>query len=158
MHVAEPSAVVDLNESVRDLLAVKGNDVCSISPDDTVFEAITAMSERRIGSLVVLSDQRPVGIITERDYARKVILMGRHSKESRVREVMSSPVLCITPDHSIGQCMYLMTSRRIRHVPVVDGERVVGLVSIGDLINWIITAQKETIRHLTNYIAGSYPA
>jgi len=158
MQVSEHSPAVDLNESVKLLLAVKGDPVCSISPDATVFDAISVMSEKRIGSLIVLSEERPVGIITERDYARKVILMGRQSRETRVRDVMSTPVLCITRDHSVGQCMHLMTSRRIRHVPVVEGERVVGLVSIGDVINWIITAQKETIRHLTNYITGSYPA
>jgi CBS domain-containing protein len=116
------------------------------------------MSEERIGSLVVLSAGRLVGIVTERDYARKVILMGRQSRETQVSEIMTAPVLCVTPDHSLGQCMHLMTSRRIRHVPVLDGDRVVGLVSIGDLVNWVITAQKETIRHLQNYITGSYPA
>jgi len=152
MRVTERSLAVDLNESIRFLLADKGGAVCTVSPEATVFDAIKIMSEERIGSLVVLSAGRLVGIVTERDYARKVILMGRQS------EIMTAPVLCVTPDHSLGQCMHLMTSRRIRHVPVLDGDRVVGLVSIGDLVNWVITAQKETIRHLQNYITGSYPA
>jgi CBS domain-containing protein len=154
-----PSAAgIDLNESVKHLLAEKGGGVYSISPEATVFDAIALLSEKRIGSLLVLSEDRLAGILTERDYARKVILMGRHSRETKVREIMTAPVVCITPEHSVGQCMHLMTSRRIRHLPVTDGGRVVGLVSIGDLVNWIIGSQKETIRHLTNYITGSYPA
>jgi CBS domain-containing protein len=154
-----PSAAgIDLNESVKHLLAEKGEGVSSISPDATVYDAVALLSEKRIGSLLVLSEGRLVGIITERDYARKVILKGRHSRETRVGEIMTTPVLCITPEHSVGQCMHLMTSRRIRHLPVVADERVVGLLSIGDIINWMINSQKETIRHLTNYITGSYPA
>ncbi len=154
-----PSAAgIDLNESVKHLLAEKGEGVSSISPDATVYDAVALLSEKRIGSLLVLSEGRLVGIITERDYARKVILKGRHSRETRVGEIMTTPVLCITPEHSVGQCMHLITSRRIRHLPVVADERVVGLLSIGDIINWMINSQKETIRHLTNYITGSYPA
>lgn len=158
MRVTERSLDVDLNESIKSVLADKGDAVCSISPETTVLDAIRIMSEQRIGSLVVLSAGRLVGIVTERDYARKVILMGRQSRETQVHEIMTAPVLYLTPDHSLGQCMHLITSRRIRHVPILDGDRVVGLVSIGDLVNWVITVQKETIRHLQNYITGSYPA
>jgi CBS domain-containing protein len=153
---ASPRAV-DLYETVRSLLAQKGDVLWSISPEATVFDAITSMSEKHVGALMVLSGTHLVGIITERDYARKVILKGRQSRETRVREIMTSPVLYITPDQTVAECMRLMTSRRVRHLPVLEGERVVGMLSIGDVVNWIITAQDETIRHLHNYIAGTYP-
>jgi CBS domain-containing protein len=122
-----------------------------------VYEAIERMSAKHIGALVVLSAENLAGIITERDYARKVILQGRQSRETLVREIMTTPALFITPDHSIDECMRIVTSRRIRHLPVLEGDRVVGMLSIGDLVNWIITAQDQTIRHLHNYIAGAYP-
>ena len=115
------------------------------------------MSAKHIGALVVLSAENLAGIITERDYARKVILQGRQSRETLVREIMSAPVLVVTADRTIAECMQLVTSRRIRHLPVLEGDRVVGMLSIGDLVNWIITAQDQTIRHLHNYIAGAYP-
>jgi CBS domain-containing protein len=148
---------IDLHATVESVLVQKGNALWSISPDATVFEAIATMSDFHIGALVVLSDERLIGIITERDYARKVILKGRQSRETRVHEIMSAPALSVTPRQTIDECMHLMTSRQIRHLPVVDGDRVTGIVSIGDLVNWIITAQGETIRHLHNYIHGSYP-
>ena len=122
-----------------------------------MYEAIERMSAKHIGALVVLSAENLAGIITERDYARKVILQGRQSRETLVREIMTTPALFITPDHSIDECMRIVTSRRIRHLPVLEGDRVVGMLSIGDLVNWIITAQEQTIRHLHNYIAGAYP-
>lgn len=123
----------------------------------SVFDAIESMAEKHVGALVVLSAGHLAGIITERDYARKVILKGRHSRETRVREIMSAPALFVTPDQTIAECMHLMTSHRIRHLPVLDADRVAGMLSIGDLVNWMITAQEQTIRHLRNYIAGSYP-
>jgi signal-transduction protein with cAMP-binding, CBS, and nucleotidyltransferase domain len=158
MHPTEQSSGVDLNETVKSLLEQKDYSLWSIPSKASVFEAVARMSEKGIGSLVVLDAGRLVGIITERDYARKVILKGRQSRETRVDEIMTAPVLYVTPDHSIGECMHLMTSRRIRHLPVLEVDRVVGLVSIGDLVNWIVTAQKETIEHLHNYITGKYPA
>ena len=115
------------------------------------------MAEKHIGALIVVSAGHLVGIITERDYARKVILKGRQSRETRVREIMSAPVVFVTPEQTIGKCMHVMTSRQIRHLPVLEADRVIGIVSIGDLVNWIITAQDDTIRHLHNYITGSYP-
>ena len=152
------SPALDLNENVDSILAAKGHTVWSIAPEASVYEAVATMSERHTGALVVLRAEQLVGIITERDYARKVILMGRHSRETRVSEIMTAPVWFVTPAHSVGQCMHFMTSRRIRHLPVLENDRVVGLISIGDLVNWIITAQGDTIRQLHNYISGSYPA
>ena len=147
-----------LTEPVRSLLDRKGHAVWSVSPQDTVFSAIETMSERRVGALVVLMDGQPVGIVSERDYARKVVLMGRNSHSTAVREIMTSPVLYVTPEQSIEACMRLMTSRRIRHVPVVEGQKVVGVLSIGDIVNWMLSAQQQAIHDLHNYIAGSYPA
>jgi signal-transduction protein with cAMP-binding, CBS, and nucleotidyltransferase domain len=126
----------------------------SISPETSVYEAIAIMSERHIGALVVLGAGRLVGIVTERDYARKVILKARQSRATKVREIMTTPVLVVTPERTIGQCMYVMTSREIRYLPVLEADRVIGIVSIGDLVNWIISAQDDTIRHLRNYITG----
>jgi signal-transduction protein with cAMP-binding, CBS, and nucleotidyltransferase domain len=149
---------IDLNESVRSILAQKSQALWSISPETSVYEAMAVMSERRIGALVVLSAERLVGIITERDYARKVVLKARQSRETEVREIMTTPVLFVTPEQTIGQCMYVMNARQIRYLPVLEADRVIGIVSIGDLVNWIIGAQDDTIRQLHNYITGSYPA
>lgn len=151
------ASAFDLQEPVRYLLREKSHEIWSVSPEDTVYEAVEQMSNRHIGSLLVLSEGRLAGIVTERDYARKVVLKGRHSKETQVREIMTTPVLFVTPDKTVGECMRLMSSRRIRHLPVMEGDQVAGMVSIGDLVNWIITSQDQTIRHLTGYITGTYP-
>ena len=157
MQTTAPSRTVDLHEVVRSVLVQRGPALWSISPDASVYEAIASMSEKHVGALVVLSAGHLAGIITERDYARKVILKGRHSRETRVREIMSTPVLYVTPEHTIGECMHRMTSHQIRYLPVMEGDRVAGIVSIGDLVNWIVSAQDDTIRQLNNYISGSYP-
>src|SRR5579864_7882489 len=141
---------VDLHETVKAVLAQKGQEIWSIAPDASVLDAVASMSEKHIGALVVLSAGRLVGIITERDYARKVILKGRQSRETKVLEIMSAPVMSVTPEQTIGECMQIMTARQIRHLPVLDDDRVVGIVSIGDLVNWIVSAQDDTIRHLHN--------
>ncbi len=142
---------------MESLLRLKGHAVWSISPEATVYEAIEHMSEKQIGALVVLIGGKLAGIVSERDYARKVILKGKHSRETRVREIMSSPVLYVKPQQSVDECMRLMTSRRVRHLPVLQGENVVGVVSIGDLLNWVITSHEQTIHHLQSYIRGDYP-
>ncbi len=147
-----------LDEPVKSLLQQKGNTVWSVSPEAPVYEAIEQMATRQVGALVVLSAGRLAGIVSERDYARKVVLQGRQSRDMRVREIMSTPVLYVTPDQTLDHCLRLMTSRRIRHLPVLDGENVVGILSIGDLVNWIITSQGQTIQQLENYITGAYPA
>jgi signal-transduction protein with cAMP-binding, CBS, and nucleotidyltransferase domain len=148
---------VELEEPVRNLLRQKALSLWSVSPDATVYEAIQQMSEKHVGALVVLSGGHLAGIITERDYARKVILMGRHSADTQVRDIMTTPVLYVTPEQSVSECMRLMSSRRVRHLPVMEGDKVTAMLSIGDLVNWIITAQDQTIKHLTGYIMGTYP-
>ena len=123
-----------------------------------MYEAIELMAERRVGALVVLRDGKLEGIVSERDYARKVILKNRHSQETLVHEIMTAPVLSIPPDQSIRECMQTMSAHRVRHLPVVEAEKVVGIVSIGDLVSWIIRSQEQTIHQLHNYITGAYPA
>lgn len=144
-------------DTINSVLNLKGHHVWSVTPTTTVFEAISAMSNRSVGALLVMSGDRLDGIISERDYARKVILKDRLSKMTQVREIMTTPVVTVTQQDRVEECMRLMTERRIRHLPVVDENRVVGIVSIGDLVNWIVVAQEETIGHLEGYIAGKYP-
>jgi signal-transduction protein with cAMP-binding, CBS, and nucleotidyltransferase domain len=147
------------DEPVRSLLRTKGrNQVWSIGPEETVFRAIELMSEKQIGCLVVVIGGQLAGIVSERDYARKVILKGRSSQQTRVGEIMSTPALFVTPEKTVAESMRIMTNRRVRHLPVLEGDNVVGMLSIGDLVNWVITSQQQTIRHLHNYIAGNYPA
>ena len=145
---------VDTMDSV---LRFKGRQVWSIAPTATVYEAIAQMSERSVGALLVLSERQLAGIISERDYARKVILKDRSSKETEVREIMTDRVITASPRDTVEECMRLMTEHRIRHLPVLDGDKVVGIVSIGDLVNWTITAHEETIGQLQGYIEGRYP-
>ncbi len=145
-------------DTVNAILRSKGNQVWSVSPEASVYDALAVMAEHEIGALLVISDNQPVGIFSERDYARKVILQGKSSRFLQVREIMTSPVISVAPQHTVDHCMSLMTASRIRHLPVVDKDRLAGVVSIGDLVKWIITAQDETIHQLENYIAGKYPA
>lgn len=148
---------MQLTDTIRSVLNHKDHAVFSIPPVTSVFDAIEVMSEKEIGALPVIEDGVLLGIVSERDYARKVILKGKSSKHTEVREIMSSPVLTVTPDHNVEDCMRLMTSHRSRHLPVLERGKVVGIVSIGDLVNWVISAQAETILHLHSYIEGRYP-
>ena len=147
--------MMNLNASVDLILKEKPGNVWSISPNQSVYEAIQEMADKQVGALLVISDAVMVGIISERDYARKVILMGRSSKNTQVKEIMTSPVLYVTPTNTLDECMALMTEHRIRHLPVMSGRQVVGVLSIGDLVKWIISAQEATIRHLEHYITGT---
>ena len=139
-------------QAVRQILEHKNNEVHSVTPDDTVLTAIKRMAELGVGALVVLENDLLVGILSERDYARKVVLAGKSSKETPVRDIMSSPVLTTTLDGRANACMRLMTDRRIRHLPIVDGDRVVGMLSIGDLLKVVISEQQRVIDQLNNYI------
>ena len=144
-------------DPIDSILRVKGRGAWSIAPTATVFEAIREMSDKGVGALLVMSKDRLEGIISERDYARKVILKDRSSKETAVREIMTTEIMTVSPQDTVEQCMRLMTDHRIRHLPVMDGDKVVGIISIGDLVNWVITAHEETIDQLEGYIAGKYP-
>jgi CBS domain-containing protein len=140
--------------TAHDILRYKGRAVHSVRPDDTVLAALGVMAEHDIGAVLVLDGDAIAGILTERDYARKVALVGRASKDSPVRAIMTANVVCVPPSQTVEQCMALMTERRCRHLPVVEGGRVVGLVSIGDLVKATIDEQEATINQLKSYIAG----
>ena len=139
---------------VRDILEVKGNDVWSIEPGASVYEAMKLMADKEIGSLMVMEGTKLVGVISERDYARKVILEGRSSRTTEVREIMTSRPVCAEPEQNIEECMVVMTEKRVRHLPVMDEEELVGVISIGDLVKSIIDEQKFIIEQLEHYISG----
>lgn len=141
-------------KKISDLLKDKGRDVWSLTPDATVYEAIDQMAQKGVGALLVMEGERLVGIVSERDYARKVILKGKASRETQVREIMSHPVICARPEQTVEQTMALMTDKRVRHLPVVVEERVVGVISIGDVVRGIIEDKEFDIQQLTNYITG----
>jgi CBS domain-containing protein len=146
---------MQIYDTVHDVLKRKGQNVWSIAPDASVYRAIEIMAEKRVGALLVMTGDQLVGIISERDYARKVVLKGRSSKETRIEEIMSSPVIAVDPKRSVDECMKVITDERVRHLPVIENQKVIGVVSIGDLVNWIISAQDHTIKQLQNYISGS---
>ena len=140
--------------TVSEILYHKGGNVWTVSPNATVFEAIQLMADKNVGALLVTENDQLVGILSERDYTRKVALRGKSSKELKVSEIVSSQVTTATPNHSIEDCMRLMTENRIRHLPIMNGREIKGIVSIGDLVNWIISAQTSTIQQLETYITG----
>lgn len=143
--------------TVGEILRHKQSTVISVAPDSTVFEAVKLLATHNIGALPVVDAQRLVGIFTERDYSRKIVLVGKSSKVVKVQEIMSPEPVLISPEHSIEVCMEIMTDKRVRHLPVIQDGAVVGLVSIGDLVKWIISAQNAALEQMENYISGSYP-
>ena len=149
---------MELTETLASVLAGKRREVWSIAPQATVYQAIALMAEKSVGALLVMSGDRLDGIISERDYARKVVLLDKSSRTTPVKEIMTAPVFTVTPDHTISDCLQIMTEQRIRHLPVVEDGRVAGIVTIGDLVKWLAGKQAETISHLKAYISGSYPA
>ncbi len=148
---------MEITGTADGLLQNKGRAIYAISPDATVFEAIEQLAEKNIGALLVTEGARLIGVFSERDYARKIALQGRNSRETRVREIITGQVISVQPRTSVPECLRLMTEHRVRHLPVIDNEQIVGLLSIGDLVNWIISEQRATIHHLESYIAGGYP-
>ena len=148
---------MNLADTVRTVLREKGQDVWSVAPEMWVYDAIEIMASKHVGALLVIQQDQLVGVISERDYARKVILEGKSSKQTRVLEIMTSPAISTGPERSIEDCMRIMTRNHIRHLPVVENQNVLGVVSIGDLVKWIISAHEETIQQLRHYIAGEYP-
>ncbi len=140
--------------TVQQLLDEKGHSIESVHPDDSVFDAIQKLANANIGSLIVIEDDRPVGIFTERDYARSVVLKGKSSPTTPVRDIMTARVVYAQPDQTVEECMAVMTDKHIRHLPVLDGEKLIGMISIGDLVKSIIAEQKFTIEQLEHFIRG----
>lgn len=148
---------MEVTGTVEALLSGKGREVFGISPENTVFEAIEQLAQRNIGALLVMEGGHLIGVFSERDYTRKVALAGRNSRETKVRDIITGRIVAVSPSAPVPECMRLMIENRVRHLPVLDGDRVVGVVSIGDLVNFIMNAQQATIDQLHSYISGGYP-
>ncbi len=142
-------------KTVKDLLRVKGYDIWSIAPDATVYEALQLMAAKNIGAVLVMNADDLVGIMSERDYARKVVLKGKSSKDTPVREIMTDRVICVRADQTAEECMAVMTNKRVRHLPVLEGDELIGVISIGDVVKAIISDQEFMIEQLETYITGS---
>jgi len=141
-------------KTVKEILQVKGYDTWSVAPDVPVYDALKLMADKNVGAVLVIDAGNLVGIMSERDYARKVILKGKSSKEIPVREIMTEKVLCVRPDQTVKECMTLMTDKRVRHLPILEDDRLIGVISIGDVVNSIISEQEYVIERLGAYIWG----
>ena len=150
------SSIMDVSGTIRAILNQKSRKVFSISSDATVFQAVEMMDAKNVGALLVMDQERLVGIISERDYTRKVVLRGKRSRETKVAEIMSTDVTVTHPREPVETCLRLMTDKHIRHLPVLDGDEVVGVISIGDLVKHVISCQSAAIAHLESYIHGGY--
>ena len=147
---------MDVSGTIDAILSQKGREIFSVTPDATVFEAIELMANKNVGALLVLREGQLLGMISERDYTRKVMLRGKRSRETQVQEIMSSNLAVITSREPVENCLRMMTDKRIRHLPVMDGDKLRGIISIGDLVKWVIATQSATIAHLESYISGGY--
>jgi len=148
---------MEIHGTVYDILHNKSGEISTTRPEDTVYDAIRQMGEKNIGSLVAMDGDEVIGVLSERDYSRKVVLQGRTSRNTRVGEIISRPAVVVQSKDGIEKCMQLMIGNRIRHLPVVDDGRLVGLISIGDLVSWVMNSQRHTIEQLQGYISGDYP-
>ena len=147
---------MDVSGTIDAILSQKGSEIFAVSPETSVYEAIEIMAQKNVGALVVVENGTLIGLLSERDYTRKITLRGKRSRETPVREIMSTNLSTVTPREPIENCLRMMTERRIRHLPVVDGDTLRGIVSIGDLVKWVIASQSAAIAHLENYITGGY--
>ena len=147
---------MDVSGNIGVILNQKSSEIFSVSPDTSVYDAIVMLNEKNIGAVLVMDGDKLVGMLSERDYTRKVVLRGKRSRESKVSEIMSKDLVVIHPQDGVETCLRLMTDKRIRHLPVVEGEKVIGIISIGDLVKWVISCQSAAIAHLENYISGGY--
>jgi CBS domain-containing protein len=147
---------MDVSGNIGAILGQKSGDIFSTEPDATVYEAVAMMDEKNVGALLVMDGAKLVGMISERDYTRKVMLRGKKSRDAKVSEIMSTNLTVTHPHEGVEKCLRLMTDKRIRHLPVLEDDKVVGIISIGDLVKWVISCQSATIAHLENYISGGY--
>jgi CBS domain-containing protein len=149
---------MDVSGNISAILNQKGTEIFSVPPDATVFDAVSLLAEKNVGAVLVMDGERLVGLLSERDYTRKVMLRGKRSRETTVAEIMSADLKVVNPREAVQECLRLMTDKRVRHLPVVDGDKVVGIISIGDLVKWVIDCQSAAIAHLESYIHGGYGA
>ena len=143
-------------EFVSQFLEKKGHDVWWVAPETTVFDALQLLANKKVGALLVLEEDSLVGVFSERDYARKVILKGKSSKDTPVEDIMSTKIVCVAPNQSTEECMSLMTEKRVRHLPVMDGEKLIGIISIGDVVKAVIADRENIIEQLEHYITGTF--
>jgi CBS domain-containing protein len=147
---------MDVAGNISAILTNKPRELFSVAPDDTVYDAVKLMADKNVGALLVMEGAKLAGLISERDYSRKIMLKGKKSRETKVREIMSTNLTVIPPNEPVDQCLRLMTDKRVRHLPVLDGDKVVGVISIGDLVKCVIDCQSAAIEHLESYIHGGY--